>query len=72
MISFVIVALRTILKGLERRLNKLEIGGRIDNNQTTTLLISQNTKKSHGDPRRLTVTQTPGSEELARSEAIII
>ena len=40
MILIVIGALRTVHKGLEKGLEELEIGGRIDTIQTTSLLKS--------------------------------
>ena len=55
-IPMVIGALRTVFKGLERKLNELEIGRRIETIQT--IKICQNIVKSPGDLRRLTVTQT--------------
>ena len=55
-ILIVIGALVTIPKSLERGLEELKIGGRIETIQT--IKIGQNTEKSPGDLRRLAVAQT--------------
>ena len=52
-------ALEMIPKGLEKRLEELEIRGRIKTIQTAVVLRSTRTLKSPGDLRRLAVTQTP-------------
>ena len=56
----VIGAFGTATKGLLKRLEALEVGGRVEAIQTTALIKNgQNTKKSPGDLRGLAVTQTP-------------
>ena len=50
----IMMGARIISKGLERGLEVLKIGGPIE-----TINSGQNTEKSSGDPRKLTVTQTP-------------
>ena len=55
-IPIAIGSLETISKGLIRKLEELEIGGRAE---TIPMEVSQNIEKSHGDLRRLAVTQTP-------------
>ena len=52
-IPIVIVAVGTVPKGFEKRLEELEIGGRIVIMQTAE--IGQNTEKSPGDLRRLEI-----------------
>ena len=53
------VAHRTVPKRLEKRLEGLEIGGRINTIQTIAFLrLAKSTEKSPGDPRRLGVIQT--------------
>ena len=47
----------TVTKGLLKGLEDLEVGGRMETIQTTVLL--KTAKKSPGDLRRVTVTQTP-------------
>ena len=54
-IPIVISAFGTVIKGLQRGLEDLEVGGRVETIQTT-----ENTEKSSGDLRRFAVTQTPG------------
>ena len=54
MIQIVIGAFGTVTKGLE----DTAMRGRVETIQTTTLLRTQNTEKSHGD-LRFAVTQTP-------------
>ena len=56
-ILIVIGALGTIPKGLVKGLEDLEIRGQVETMETTK--NCQNTEKSHGDLRRLAVTQTP-------------
>ena len=58
LIPIVICILRTILKGLGKWLEDLEIRGRAKTIQTT-IKIGQNNKKSPGDLRSFAVTQTP-------------
>ena len=59
-IPIVIGAFGTVTKGLQKGLEDLEVGGRVETIQTITLLENgQNTEKSPGDLRRLAVTQTP-------------
>ena len=65
-------ALGTVLKGPERGLEGLKIGGQIKTVKTKNILkIGQNTEESHGYLRRLAVTQTPAKdyqrEKLARN-----
>ena len=54
-IAIVINALGVNLKHLERGLEELEIGRRIE----TSLKIGQNNENSPGDLRRLAITQSP-------------
>ena len=59
-IPLVVRALSTVPKGLIKRLEDLEIRGRVETIQTTAfVVISQNTEKSPGDLRRLSITQIP-------------
>ena len=59
-IPTVIGALGTVTKGLIKGLEDLEINGTSgDHPNYTVIKISQNTEKSPGYSRRLTVTQTP-------------
>ena len=55
-IPFAVGTLRTVSKGLEKGLEGLELGGRIE---TSIIKIGQNTEKSPGYLRRLAVTQIP-------------
>ena len=55
-IPIVIVPFGTVPKGLEKRMEELEIRGTID---LSIAEIDQNTQKSPGDLKRLAVTQTP-------------
>ena len=56
-IPIIIGVLGTVPKGLVKRLERLEIGGRVETIQTPVLW---NTKKSSGDLRRL-VTDSPSA-----------
>ena len=59
-ILILIGALGTVPKGLVRRLEELEIEGRVESIETTVLIkIGQNTEKSSRDLMRSAVTQTP-------------
>ena len=59
-IPIVIGAFGTVTKGLLKELEDLEVGGRVETIENTTLLRTvRNTEKSPGDLRRLAVTQTP-------------
>ena len=51
-------ALETVLKGLERRLKKMEIGGRAETNKTTPLIRSAQILRRVLDLTRLAVSQT--------------
>ena len=62
----VIGAFGTLTKGLLKRLEDLEAGGRVEPIQTTALLNGQNTEKSPGDLRRLAVTQIPVKNHLQK------
>ena len=55
-IQIVIGAFGTVTKGLLKGLEDLEVGGRVETTQTTTLL---RTEKCPGDLRRLAIIQTP-------------
>ena len=56
----VIGILCTVTKGLSKRLDDLEIGGRVDTIDNNSIIENgQNTEKSPGDLRRLAVTQIP-------------
>ena len=55
-IPTVIGAFSIVTKGLLKGLDYLEVGGRVENIQTTALL---KTEMCPGDLRRLAVTQTP-------------
>ena len=60
MIPIVTGALGMIPKSLERRLEELEIGGRIETIETTTLLkLTSILRRVPKDLRRIAVTQTP-------------
>ena len=48
-----------VTKGLLKRLEDLEVGGRVETIQTTALLRTARILRSPGDLRRLAVTQTP-------------
>ena len=52
----------TVTKGLLKGLEDLEVGGRVETIQTTTLL---RTKKSPGELRRLAVTRGLGKANLS-------
>ena len=58
-ISMVLGALVTIPEGLEKGLDELEVGGRVDTIQYTDVLVGQITEKSPGFLRRFAVTHTP-------------
>ena len=59
-IPIVIDAFGTVTKGLLKRLEDLEVGGRVETIQNYSIVDNgQNTEKSPGDLRRLAVTQTP-------------
>ena len=58
-IPMVVVALRTIPKGLVKVLEDLEIRRHRDSPDYNITKVSQNIEKSRGDLRRLTVTQYP-------------
>ena len=59
-IPFIGCVFGTVSKGLEKRLEELEIKGRIETIQTKALLrFGGNTQKSLRDLRRFGVTQTP-------------
>ena len=59
-IPIMVGAFGTVTKGLLKRLEDLEFGGRVETIQTTALLINGKiTEKSPGDLRRLAITQTP-------------
>ena len=59
-IPIVTDAFGTVTKGLLKRLEDLEIRGRVETIQNYCIIeIGQNTEKSPGDLRRLAVTQTP-------------
>ena len=57
-IPFADGALETVPKDLRRRLEELEIGGRIETTQISTLKISNNTQKSPGYIRKLAISLT--------------
>ena len=57
-ISIVIGAFDTVIKGLLKGPEDLEVGGRVETNQTTTLLRTARIL-SPGDLGKLAVTQTP-------------
>ena len=57
LIPIVVGAFETVFKDLEKGLEELEIGGRIQTINTTVFV--ENTEKSPGDLRRLAVTQIP-------------
>ena len=56
-IPFVIGVIRTNPRGLVKKMEDLEI--RRDHADYSIIKIGQNTEKSPGDLRRLTVSQTP-------------
>ena len=56
-IPIVVDALGTVIKGLKKRLEELEISGRTE--IIYTAKINKNIQKSTEDLRRLAVTQTP-------------
>ena len=58
-ISFVILSLGNVFKGLERGQEELKIKERIETIQNI-VKIGQNTEKSPGDLRTIAVTQIPG------------
>ena len=59
-VTIVIGALAVVTKGLVKGLEDLEIRGREKTIQTRALQRGcQNTEKSHGNLKRLAVTQTP-------------
>ena len=62
-VPIVIGALGTVIKGLLKGLEDLEVGGRVETIQTTGLLrmarILRRVLETWGDLRRLAVTQTP-------------
>ena len=59
-IPIVIGAFGTVIRGLLKGLEDMEIRGRVETIQTTTLLkMVRILRKSPGDLRRLAVTQTP-------------
>ena len=59
-IPIVIGAFGTVTKGLLKRLEVLEVGGRVETIQTTALLRKARIlRRVQGDLRRLAVTQTP-------------
>ena len=59
-ISIIIRVLGTISKSSEKIMEESEIRGRIETIETTGIVeIGQNTEKSPGDLKGLTVTQTP-------------
>ena len=59
-IPIVIGTFGTVTKGLLKGLEDLEVGGRVETIQETSIIENgQNTEKSLGDLRRLAVTQTP-------------
>ena len=60
-IRIVIGAVETVPKSLERGLEELEIGGRIDPNYSI-VEIGQNTEKCPVDLTRLVVTHIPGKD----------
>ena len=50
----------TVAKRLLKGLEDFEVGGRMENIQTTSFIEKgQNTEKTPGDLKRLSVTQTP-------------
>ena len=59
-IPIILGALGTVPKGLERRLEELQIGG--DYPDYIFVKVGQNTEKSPGDQKRLAVTQTPAKD----------
>ena len=65
-ILIVIGALSSVTKGLVKKLKNLEIIGRVETIQTTTLLRSARILRSLGDFRRLAVTQTPVKDPQLR------
>ncbi len=58
-VPIVIGAIGTETKELLKGLEDLEVGGRVETIQTTTLLRTARILTSPGDVRRLAVTQTP-------------
>ena len=59
-VTIIPIVIGTVTKGLLKELEDLEVGGRVETIQNTTLLrTGQNTEKSPGDLRRLAVTHTP-------------
>ena len=59
-VPIAIGAFDTITKGLLKRLEDLEVGGRVETIQNYYIIENgQNTEKSPGDLRRFAVTQTP-------------
>ena len=63
-IPIVIGAFGTVTKGLLKGLEDLEVGGRVETIQTTTLLRTAKILKRvrPGELRRLAVTQTPAKD----------
>ena len=60
-ITIVIGAFGTVTKGSVQGLEGLEVGGRVETIQTTTLL--RTTRKLRRDLRRLAGTQTPVKDQ---------
>ena len=58
-IPVVIGNLSSVTKGLIKRLEDLEITGRVETINHCIIEVDQNIEKSPGDLRRLAVTQTP-------------
>ena len=62
-IPIVIGAFDTVIKGLLKSLEDLEVGERVETIQNNSIIEDgQNTEKSRGDLRRLDVTQSPGKD----------
>ena len=59
MMPIVVSALRTIPKGVVKRLEDLETRGQVETIQTRSIKNGHNTEKSPGDLKKLAVTQTP-------------
>ena len=58
-VPIVIDAFGSVTKRLLKELEDLEVDGRVETIQTTVLLKTARILRSHGDLRRLAVTQTP-------------
>ena len=59
----IIGALATVFKGLEWRLEEVEIGGIVETIQNKDNKISNSSEKNLGDLRRLAFIQTPVNDQ---------